>query len=233
MTPPPVCILYTQDPGLLRRVKAFARTTAQVRHVADADRLDAVLQQASPALLVMDLRAKECRDLIDQIQNDWPEVLIIALGTARSEPLRDAEQIGIYAAEDLEIDRRRFQALTARAFDYLKVLQDNRDLRETSTSPQVAKSSVRPETGPERYDAGPSSSLIRFPRLLRRFDNVDAAHKFFEDLAFTIERHRLTEVIGELVSPNRLGQSRQEVEALIGEAYVFVNANTPVNDSGR
>ncbi len=174
MTPSPVCILYTQDPGLLRRVKAFARTTAQVRHVADADRLGAVLQQASPALLVMDLRAKECRDLIDQIQNDWPEVLIIALGTPRSEPLRDAEQIGIYAAEDLEIDRRRFQALTARAFDYLKVLQDNRDLRETSTSPQVAKSSVRPETGPERYDAGPSSSLMRFPRLLRRFDNLDA-----------------------------------------------------------
>ena len=91
MTPSPVCILYTQDPGLLRRVKAFVRTTAQVRHVADADRLDAVLQQASPALLVMDLRAKECRDLIDQIQNDWPEVLIIALGTARSEPLRDTE----------------------------------------------------------------------------------------------------------------------------------------------
>jgi two-component system, NtrC family, sensor histidine kinase AtoS len=174
MTPSPVCILYTQDPGLLRRVKAFVRSIAQVRHVGDADRLDAVLQQASPALLVMDLRAKECRDLIDQIQNDWPDVLIIALGTARSEPLRDAEQIGIYAAEDLEIDRRRFQALAARAFDYLKVLQENRDLRETSTTLQMARPPVRPEIGPERHGAGPSLPLMRFPRLLRRFDNVDS-----------------------------------------------------------
>ena len=174
MTPSPICILYTQDPGLLRRVKAFVRSIAQVRHVADADRLDAVLQQASPALLIMDLRAKECRDLIDQIQNDWPEVLIIALGTARSEPLRDAEQIGIYAAEDLEMDRRRFQALAARAFDYLKVLQENRDLRETSKTLQAARPPLRPEIGPERYVAGPSLPLMRFPRLLRRFDNVDA-----------------------------------------------------------
>ena len=65
MIPPPVCVLYTQDSDLVRRMKAFLRTMAQVRHVAEADRLDAVLQQAGPALLIMDLRAKECRDLID------------------------------------------------------------------------------------------------------------------------------------------------------------------------
>jgi O-methyltransferase involved in polyketide biosynthesis len=55
-----------------------------------------------------------------------------------------------------------------------------------------------------------------------RFENVDEAQKFFEDLAFTIERRRFTEVMDELVSPARLGQTRQQVEALIGGAYVFV-----------
>jgi len=173
MISPPVCILYTQHSELVRRVKAFLRTMAQVRHVAEADRLHAVLQQASPALLVMDLRAKECRDLIDQVQNEWPEVLIIALGTARSEPLRDAEQFGIYAAEDLQLDRRRFQALVERAFDYLKVLQENRDLRETSTIPEVIEQPRRLEMAPERYGAAPSLPLLRFPRVFRRFDNVD------------------------------------------------------------
>ena len=59
----------------------------------------------------IDLRAKEARDLLDQVQKEWPEVLIMALGTPRSEPLREAEQSGIYAAEDLQLDRRRFQAL--------------------------------------------------------------------------------------------------------------------------
>jgi O-methyltransferase involved in polyketide biosynthesis len=55
-----------------------------------------------------------------------------------------------------------------------------------------------------------------------RFADVDAAHQFFEDLGFTIERHRFTEVMDELVSPDKLGQSQQEVDALIGGAYAFV-----------
>ncbi len=153
MTPPPVCVLYTQDPDLSRRVKAFLRAAAEVRHVTEPDRLNAVLQQVGPALLIMDLRAKESRDLIEQIQDEWPEILIIALGTPRSEPLREVEQFGIYAAEDLQLDRRRFHALIGRAFDYLRALQENRDLRATSTIPPVARVPPRPDTIPEQYGA--------------------------------------------------------------------------------
>jgi PAS domain S-box-containing protein len=173
MIPPPVCILYTQDSDLARRMKAFLRTMAQVRHVAEADRLDAVLQQTGPAVLIMDLRAKGSRDLIDQVQKEWPEILIIALGMVKSDPLREAEQFGIYAAEDLELDRHHFQALVARAFDYLKVLQENRDLRETSTSVSLEPT---PTAGavPAAAGSGPSSRLLRFPRVFRQFDNVDA-----------------------------------------------------------
>lgn len=173
MMPPPVCILYTQDPDLVRRVKAFLRTIAQTRHVSETSRLDAVLQQANPALLIMDLHAKESRDLLEQIQKDWPEVLIIALGIARSEPLREAEQSGIYAADDLQLDRPHFQALVGRAFDYLKVLQDNRELREESTGTTLNQPPPRIEVATDRYGM-PSLPLLRFPRVFRRFDNVDA-----------------------------------------------------------
>ncbi|PYL65499.1 MAG: hypothetical protein DMF25_03375 [Verrucomicrobia bacterium] len=169
----PVCILYTQDPDLVRRVKAFLRTIAQTRHVSDASRLDAVLQQSNPALLMIDLRAKESRDLLDQIQKDWPEVLIIALGIARSEPLREAEQSGIYAADDLQLDRPHFQALVGRAFDYLKVLQDNRELREESSGATLTQP-PRSDVVTDRYGM-PSLPLLRFPRVFRRFDNVDPA----------------------------------------------------------
>ena len=65
---PPICILYSQDADLVRRVKAFLSALAQVRHVSSPDRLDAVLQQNSPAILVLDLRAKEARDLLEQVQ---------------------------------------------------------------------------------------------------------------------------------------------------------------------
>src|ERR1700680_2962556 len=111
MISPAVCILYTQDTDLARRIKAYLRSMAQVRHVADADRLQPVIEQAGQALWIVDLSARESRDLIDNVQKDWPDVLIIALGTVRSEPLREIEQSGIYAAEDLELDRRRFQSL--------------------------------------------------------------------------------------------------------------------------
>ena len=171
MTPAPVCILYTQDAELVRRARAFLRTMSQVRHVSDPNRLDPVLQQAGPSVLMMDLRSKECRELIDQIQNEQPDVLIIALGVAQSETLREAEQFGIYAAEEIGLERRRFQALLGRAFDYLKVSQENRDLRETSTpTPEVAR---KGETGHQSIDATRALPLLRFPRVLRRLDNMD------------------------------------------------------------
>ena len=173
MTTPAACLLYTQDPDLVRRVKAFLRTMTQVRHVAEPDRLDAVLQQNGPALLLIDLRAKECRELLDQVQKEWPEVLVAALGTLRSEPLRGAEQSGIYAAEDLQLDRRRFQALVGRAFDFLRVMQENRDLRETSLQAPMPEPNRHLEVAPER-SATSSLPLLRFPRVFRRFDNVDA-----------------------------------------------------------
>src|SRR6267378_6152862 len=171
MTPAPVCIIYTQDADLVRRARAFLRTMAQVRHVSDPDRLEPVLQQVGPSVLMMDLRSKECRELIDQIRNEQPDVLIIALGVAQSETLREAEQIGIYAAEEIGLERRRFQALLGRAFDYLKVSQENRDLREASTiTPEPLR---RSETAHQAIEVARTFPLLRFPRVLRRLDNID------------------------------------------------------------
>lgn len=174
MMAPPVCVLYTQDSDLARRVKAFVRTLAEMRHVQDPSRLSFVLQQSGPSLLLLDLRARESQDLLDQIQKEWPSVLIIALGTVRSEPLRDAEQSSIYAAEDLQLDRRRFQALVGRAFDHLRLLEENRDLREESALLPVAESSRRSEPAPSQSSSSSSLPMLRFPRVFRRFETVDS-----------------------------------------------------------
>jgi PAS domain S-box-containing protein len=171
---PPICILYSQDADLVRRTKAFLTALAQVRHVTSPDRLDAVLQQSSPAILVLDLRAKEARDLLEQIQAALPEILVIALGTLRSEPLRDVEHSGVYAAEDLQIDRRRLQALVSRGFDHLRVLQENRDLRDHALTPYTPELVRRAEPSLERSQTTIAMPLLRFPRVFRRFDNVEA-----------------------------------------------------------
>jgi len=170
MSPSPICIIYSQDADLARRLKAFLGALAQIRHVSVADRLDAVLQQTGPALLLLDLRARESRDLLEQVQEGFPEVLIVALGTPRSEPLREAEQSSIHAAEDLQIDRRRLQALVSRGFEHLRVLQENRELREQSFTPALPEPR-RLEMVPDRRE--PAPPLLRFPRVFRRFDNVE------------------------------------------------------------
>jgi PAS domain S-box-containing protein len=167
-----VCVLYTQDPELARRVKAYLRSMALVRHVSDPNRVEAVLQQNSPAVVLMDLRAKECRELLELLEHDWSESLVIALGAPRSEPLREAEQSGIYAAEDLQLDRHRFQTLVARAFDHLELMQQNRDLREQSHHFSAVELSRRGESLTERSQMA-SPSLLRFPRVFRRLDNVE------------------------------------------------------------
>jgi PAS domain S-box-containing protein len=179
MSPSPVCVLYSQDTDLVRRIKAFVSALGQVRHVGVADRLDAVLHQTGPALLLLDLRAKEARDLLEQAQDGWPEILIVALGTPRSEPLREAEQSDTYAAEDLQIDRRRLQALVSRGFEHLRVLQENRELREQSISPVVPETR-RVEAIPERRES--AMPLLRFPRVFRRVDDVETL------LASVVER---------------------------------------------
>jgi PAS domain S-box-containing protein len=171
MTFTPVSVLYAQDADLVRRTRAFLHAFSQVRHVADPDRLEPVLQQTGPAVLMIDLRAKESRELLHQIRNEQPDILIIAFGVAKSEPLREAEELGIYAAEELGLERRRFQALVERAFDYQRILQENRDFRETSTmsGEHFPKSESQRRAG----DANRTSPLLRFPRVMRRLDKMD------------------------------------------------------------
>src|ERR1051326_2029327 len=164
MISPAACLLCTQDPDLVRRTRAFLRSRVSVRHVDRSERLDAILQQNSPALLLLDLRSIESRDLIAQVQAEWPDVLIVALGTPRSEPLRDAEQAGIYAAEDVNLERRPFQALIARAIEHLRVLEDNRALRAEASRALVPAGPHALESGPEATGAA-ALPLLRFPRV--------------------------------------------------------------------
>ena len=171
MSPASLAVVYTQDADLVRRTRAYLRNLAQVRHVADADRLEPVLQQTGPAVLIMDLRAKESRELLGEIHHENRDVLIIALGVTHSEPLREAEEMGIYAAEELGLARRRFQALLERAFDYQKLLEQNRDFQERSTTTKdraLRTADPRPASG-----SGRGLPFLRLPRVLRRSDSVD------------------------------------------------------------
>lgn len=164
------CILYSQDADLARRIKAFVSPIAQVRQVSVPDRLEAVIHQTGPALLICDLNAREARDLIDHVLQGSPEILIVALGTGGSEPLREVEQSNVYAAEDARIDRRRLQSLIRRGMDHLRVIEENRELREQAHIPALPEPQRIEPSVPQHESHLP---LLRFPRVFRRFAQVE------------------------------------------------------------
>ena len=55
-----------------------------------------------------------------------------------------------------------------------------------------------------------------------RFENVEQAKEFFENLGFSVEKHSWLEIINELVSPQKLDISEDEVRKMISPAVVFV-----------
>jgi O-methyltransferase involved in polyketide biosynthesis len=55
-----------------------------------------------------------------------------------------------------------------------------------------------------------------------RFENVDHARKFFENLGFIIETHSYLEVTNDLYSIKKLGITDDELKLLNGDAVVFV-----------
>jgi nitrogen-specific signal transduction histidine kinase len=165
---PAACVLYTQDSDFVRRVRAFLRSLIEIRLVEEAERLHPILQQNDPAVLLLDLRTRESRKLLEQVQLEWPDVLIIAFGIPRSDPFREAEQVGIYATVEINLERQSFQDLIGRALEHLRVLEDNRALRaEVSNAPATINHAIQPAR--ESHDS--SFSLLRFPRGLPGIDS--------------------------------------------------------------
>ncbi|MEO8440375.1 MAG: ATP-binding protein [Spartobacteria bacterium] len=182
MIPPAACVLYTQDPDFVRRTRAYLRSFASLQHVGQVERLDPVLEQSRPAVLLLDLRGKGSRDLLAQVQAQWPDVLIIGFGTLRSEPLREADEAGIYAAEDVNLERRHFQRLVGQALDHLHLLEDNRALRADAARSPVARHYPALEAMPESHQR--ALPMLRLPSALGRSMKSDQlVHAVVEGLA--------------------------------------------------
>jgi PAS domain-containing protein len=179
---PAACIVYSQDSEFVRRTRAFLRSLVEVYHVDQPGRLDPVLQQNNPAVLLLDLRGRESRILLEQVQLEWPNILILGFGTLRSEPFREAEQAGIYATADINLERHALQGMVGRAIDHLRVLEENRALRAEATSVPVLATS----RALEQISELPESALpiLRFPRVFRRFETKEGlVHNVVEGLA--------------------------------------------------
>lgn len=66
------------------------------------------------------------------------------------------------------------------------------------------------------------SKMIGMDINANAFDSVEQAEQFFGDLGFTIEKHGFTEARNELVSPDRLNLSDEQVDAALRDPVFFV-----------
>lgn len=167
----PRCLLYSQDEELRRRVSAFLAPLADVRSVERPARLEVAAEQAGPTVLLVDMLAQESRVLLSRVIQNMPRALVVVLGAADSEPVRDAEAQGVYAVLGREEGRRRVQEVYSRALGHLRLLEENRLLREQNdraVPPPAAACEPRPAR------ALLPSHLRDFSRAYRHVGNVDS-----------------------------------------------------------
>lgn len=122
MTRLPECFLYTQDEELDRRVQAHLGPVASVKGFSSLRRLEAVMDRNRAGILLVDLRSEDAPEALAYILRTWPDTVIIALGIPGSEPLIQAEALGLYGIEDVQVPRQRLEALVLRAADHARLV---------------------------------------------------------------------------------------------------------------
>jgi PAS domain S-box-containing protein len=164
-------VLYSQDAALHQKIRGLLLDVAAVHTVDDPARVENTLQQYDPTLLILDLRADDWRSLCLRTREEFPRSLVLALGVAGSEPVRDVESMGTFAIEDYCIGRARLQAIVRRGNDHLRLIQENQVLRRDAA-----------RAAAERLDQGSVAAssgamplpLQHFTQAFRKFSDVNA-----------------------------------------------------------
>ena len=180
----PTCVLYTQDEKLEHKIQVNLRLIAKVRSIHSSDKLTRVYRQSDASILLVDLRGDDWGTILPNIRKIWPDLIIIALGVSKSDPMIEAESMDLYATESLGAKRQTIQALVSRALNHQHLLQENQILKEqTSVRPPV------PDPATHRSDRDmPTLPLQHFSRAFRHFDDIDLFLKHMAEAVATSAR---------------------------------------------
>lgn len=172
MNLPPPLLIHTRDAELNRRLTAILKP-AHGDPYCTSTRIDLenAASRLGSAVLILDLRLGEPRDFLPDFLKRFPSLCVIALGDPRSDPALVAESCGVYAIDELNIDRRRLQHLVARAIQHTEMQLENRHLRDETTRAMREPSAIRASRGDSLDSA---HSIRHLARALQHMDNVEA-----------------------------------------------------------
>ena len=168
----PPCVVCSRDTALARRLQAFLAPMATVHTCDTPAKLNAPSAQGGEPVILYDIRGPGALEKLGAIVRARPDAAIIVFGIAGSEPMFEARAHGVYAVEDVELERQRVQDLVSRAFEHARLLEENQRLRHAAAGVSALQSAVTAATA--RSDPSPLQPARHFPGALRHFNDVEA-----------------------------------------------------------
>jgi PAS domain S-box-containing protein len=171
MRPASDCILFSSSADWVVRVRGYLGSLTIPLHIDSATQLEAELEQRPASVVLFDLQtAGISSGLVASIVKTWPQTVVVAFGLSGADPMTSTGDLGVYAVEDLMIDRRRLVNLVRRALDHLALAQEARFLRMETV--RLAALSEAAANKPDD-ESGCSLDVRDFSAALRHFSNVD------------------------------------------------------------
>ncbi|MBT8045712.1 MAG: PAS domain-containing protein, partial [Pontiella sp.] len=164
----PPCILYSRDERLVDRLMRISTSVITPQPIESQSDLEQWLNQFGDTLLLADLRAPNCLDILFEIRKSKPGTLIIAMGADRSDPMLTAQWLEPFATLPLDPDRCEFQSLLKQASECFALRQRNLVLESELNSLKVREPQPQPEL--QQRVLAP---LQNFSKAQRNFDNLD------------------------------------------------------------
>lgn len=168
MNPLPQCILYSRDEELVGRMLRIAAPVAVIQPIDAQEDLEQWISQFGDAVLLADLRAPNCLDVLTNILRERPATVLIVMGANRSDPMLAAEFLEPYAMISLEPDRRAFKTLLNQAAECLSLRRKTGVLERELAALNARHAAPKPETRTLF-----SAPLQNFSKAQRNFDNID------------------------------------------------------------
>jgi nitrogen-specific signal transduction histidine kinase len=169
MKPTPACILYSNDKTVSNRLVRIAAQSITLQVIETEPDLEQWFAQFGHAVLLADLRAPNCFEVLSVIKKEHPLTVIVVMGVERSDPMLNAGMLEPFAAVPLDVDLQAFQALLNQAIECYCLRHSNHILSEELLMLKVRTT----ESGSPPTRMQPSGSLQHFSKAQRNVDNLE------------------------------------------------------------
>jgi len=164
----PTCIFYSRDVELTERLSRIAGSVATLHAIEEQNDFEQWFEQFGDAVLIADLRAPNCFEVLSEIKITHPLSVIIAMGADRSDPMLTVEWLNPYSTIDFEPERNQFRTLLKHAHECLDLRKKTHLLENELTKINAGQSKQQEASRPLF-----TTPLQNFSKAQRNFDNLE------------------------------------------------------------